>query len=307
MTAHTWLSYKLFNLSFTHPLLLNMLIKSKVAERAYVNLASKLQSSLDPEVLLAIFKQSVREYIPLCHLEFHTGRHILTAEISAPDNVNLRLDLFNNDYVFGQLECDLEQRLTMVQQALLTQLSKVLSNPLYNALEYQKMKLLAFKDSLTGLANRNKFEHCFQQLSENSHKKQLDLSLLIIDLDGFKWVNDKYGHQTGDLVLANFAQLLLKFSSERVQIFRFAGDEFTILINGVDKHFISCFAQGIQNAVTINHSLSEFNLSCSIGSAEFQCEDTLDTLFARADKALYRAKAKGRNRAELAAGTELCM
>ncbi|SGZ01519.1 GGDEF domain-containing protein [Moritella viscosa] len=307
MTAHTWLSYKLFNLSFTHPRLLNILIKSKAADRAYANLASQLQSSLDPEVLLAIFKQNVREYMPLCNLVFHVDNNTLAAKTSALGNVNLRLDLFRNGYALGQLECSLEQRLTMAQQALLALLSEALSNPLYNAMEYQKMKLLAFEDSLTGLANRNKFEHCFQQLSENSHKKQLDLSLLIIDLDGFKRVNDKYGHQTGDLVLANFAQLLLQFSGERVQIFRFAGDEFTILINDVDKYFISCFAQGIKNAVTIHHSLSKFNLSCSIGSAEFQCDDTLDTLFARADKALYRAKAKGRNCVELAAGTELCM
>ena len=307
MTAHTWLSYKLFNLSLTHPLLLNMLIKSKAADRAYANLASKLQSSLDPDVLLTIFKHNVREYIPLCNLVFHADNNTLAAETSARGHVHLRFDLFNNGYVLGQLECDLEQSLTMAQQALLTLLSKALSNPLYNALEYQKMKLLAFKDSLTGLANRNKFEHCFQQLVENSHKKQLDLSLLIIDLDGFKRVNDKYGHQTGDFVLANFAQLLSQFSGERVQIFRFAGDEFTILINDVDKHFVSCFAQGIKNALTINNSLSKFNLSCSIGSAEFQCDDTLDTLFARADKALYRAKEKGRNCVELAADTELCM
>jgi len=307
MTAQIRLSYKLFNFSFTHPLLLNMLIKPKAADRACANLASKLQSSLDPEVLLAIFKQSIHQYLPLCNLAFHTDNCILTTELSAPGNANLRFDLSDDGYALGQLECDLEQNLTMAQEALLTQLSKVLIHPLRNALEYQKMKLLAFQDSLTGLANRNQFEHCFQQLAVRSYKKKMNFSLLIIDLDGFKRVNDKYGHQAGDLVLANFAQLLLEFSSERAQVFRFAGDEFTILINDVDKHFVSCFAQEIKHAVARNTSLAKFKLSCSIGSAKFQCHDSLDSLFSRADKALYKAKGKGRNCVELAPCIELQM
>ena len=300
MTAYTRLSYKLFDFSLTHPLLLNMLIKPKAADRACVNLANKLQSSLDPEALLVIFKLSIRQYLPLCNLAFHTGNCTLTADISIPGNVNLRFDLSDDGYALGQLECDLEQNLTMAQHALLTMLSRVLIHPLRNALEYQKMKLLAFQDSLTGLANRNQFEHSFQQLAVTSYKKQTNFSLLIIDLDGFKRVNDKYGHQTGDFVLANFAKLLLQFSSERAQVFRFAGDEFTILINDVDKHFISYFALGIKNAIAKNRSLAKFKLSCSIGSAQFQADDTLDSLFERADKALYRAKGKGRNCVELA-------
>ncbi|MFT7684552.1 MAG: two-component system cell cycle response regulator [Moritella dasanensis] len=301
MTARTQLLYKLFNFSLTHSQLLNMKLNPRAADRACVNLTNKLQSSLDPEVILTIFKQSTRQYLPLCNLAFHYAGNTLTAKISNPGNVNLRLDLSDSGYTLGQLECDLEQDLTMAQQALLTQLSRVLINPLRNALEYQKMKLLAFQDSLTGLANRNQFEHCFQKLAVSSYKKQTHFSLLIIDLDGFKRVNDNYGHQTGDRVLANFAQLLSQFSSERAQVFRFAGDEFTILINDADKYFISDFALGIKNAVAKNRSLAKFKLSCSIGSAQFQCDDTLESVFGRADKALYRAKKKGRNCAELAA------
>ena len=305
MTAHTRLLHKLFNFSLTYPRLLNMRFKPKAADKACIDLANKLQSSLDPEVLLAIFKQSLCEYIPICNLAFQTENCIFTTEMLAPGNTSLQFDLSDDGYTLGQLECDLEQSLTIAQQTLLTLLSKVLFYPLRNALEYQKVKLLAFQDSLTGLANRNQFEHCYQQLAVSSYKKQVNLSLLIIDLDGFKRVNDKHGHQTGDLVLANFAQLLLQFSSERAQIFRFAGDEFTILINDADKHFISCFAQEIKHAVARNSSLAKFKLSCSIGSAKFQCHDTLDSLFARADKALYRAKGKGRNCVELAPCTEL--
>jgi len=284
-----------------------MLIKPKAAERACANLASQLRSSLDPEVILTIFKQSTRQYLPLCNLAFHADNCTLTAELSAPGNANLRFDLSDDGYALGQLECDLEQNLTMAQEVLLTQLAKVLVHPLRNALEYQKMKLLAFQDSLTGLANRNKFEHCFHQLAVSSYKKQMNFSLLIIDLDGFKRVNDKYGHQTGDFVLTHFAQLLLQFSSERAQIFRFAGDEFTILINDADKHSISCFAQEIRHALARHHSLARFKLSCSIGSAKFQCNDSLDSLFSRADKALFRAKRKGRNCAELSPCIELQM
>ena len=307
MTAHTRFSYKLFNFSLTHPLLLNVLIKSKAADKACVNLASKLQSSLDPEVLLTIFKLCTRQYLPLCNLAFHTANSTLIAEMSDPGNVNLRLDLSDDGYALGQLECDLDQNLTVAQRTLLTQLSRMLIHPLRNAMEYQHMKLLAFQDSLTGLANRNQFEHCFQKLAVSSYKKKMNFSLLIIDIDGFKRVNDKYGHQTGDLVLAHFAQLLLQFSSERAQIFRFAGDEFTVLIQDADKNATSLFSQGIKNAVAKNCSLVKYKLSCSIGSALFQDDDTLDSLFSRADKALYRAKGKGLDCIELAPCTELQM
>lgn len=301
MTAQSRFSNTLFNFILAYPLLFNRLIKAKAADRACANLARELQSSLNPEVLLTIFKQKTRQYLPLCNVTLHTDCSTLTADFSAPGNASLSFNLCDDNYALGQLACDFEQSLTLAQRALLTQLSMVLINPLRNALKYQHMKLLAFQDRLTGLANRNQFEHCFQQLTVCSDKKPVNVSLLIIDLDGFKRVNDKYGHQTGDCVLANFAQLLSQFSSERVQIFRFAGDEFTILIHDVDKHFISNLALSIKNAIVRNSSLTKFKLSCSIGSAQFQSDDTLESVFERADKALYRAKKKGRNRAELAA------
>lgn len=305
MSVEFWLSYKIFNFSTNHPLLFNRLLKPATTKKACANLLFKLQDSQDPEKLIEISHKAFRNYLPITNLILVTEHQNCLLKKSKQDVHNIKITLSEENHQLGILEFDFEHRLTKAQQHLLTKLVSVIVKPLKNAIIFQKMKKLAFKDSLTELANRNKFEHCFNDAVTTFKKTNVHFSLLVIDLDGFKSINDKYGHQTGDLVLKSFAKELYQFSSERAKVFRFGGDEFTILISNADKAFISYFAIGIKNTILKNTLLSKFKISTSIGSAQYRSSDDLVSLFERADQALYRAKDKGRNCLELSSCNEV--
>lgn len=135
----------------------------------------------------------------------------------------------------------------------------------------------------------------FQNSVKNNLLLRRDFSLLILDLDSFKAVNDTFGHQTGDLVLREFSRVLSDYTRERDQVFRYGGDEFTIILNGAKNASVLKIAARIQKAIVNNRLLSKFNISCSIGSAHYQTDDDLSSLCERADQALYLAKNKGKN------------
>ncbi len=296
---NTWLPYHFFNFSREHPLFLNTVVKQKSADRACINLMTRLQSSMQPSELLSIFRQELRKYLPICGLTFQSKDDFYTTAIPEVGLYGLNVELVIEGYAIGQLEYEFEEGLSAAQKKLLTQLSDMFSFAFRNALKYQKMKKLALKDSLTGLNNRNKFEVSFNDSVRSSQKKDSSFSLLVLDLDGFKKVNDKFGHQTGDLVLTRFAQVLLNCSRDEDLVFRFGGDEFTILLNDANKASVPDIASRIKKAVSQNHLLAQLNVSCSMGSAHYHQGDDKNTLFERADQALYRAKNKGKNCIEL--------
>ena len=107
------------------------------------------------------------------------------------------------------------------------------------------------------------------------------------------------GHQTGDLVLSSFANILLDCCREQDKVFRFGGDEFTILLDDTRPGAIPRIAQRIASLMNTCQFLAKFGLPCSIGSALYQRFDESKQLFGRADEALYRAKEKGKNCLEM--------
>ncbi|MDI1310121.1 MAG: PAS domain S-box protein [Methylotenera sp.] len=155
-------------------------------------------------------------------------------------------------------------------------------------------------DALTGLTNRRMFQDRLEQEIKKANRTELPLTLLFLDLDYFKEVNDTLGHAKGDLLLKEAAQRLTNCVRESDTVARFGGDEFTILLS--DLHDTESIDRVIQNILQV---LSEpFELcnevayvSASIGVTCFPNDgaDT-DTLLKNADQAMYAAKAAGRNR-----------
>ncbi|WP_339845127.1 GGDEF domain-containing protein [uncultured Halopseudomonas sp.] len=172
---------------------------------------------------------------------------------------------------------------------------------LVDALGHQESRLdemseLALTDSLTGLANRAAFERFLHR-----HDGSLPLALLFLDLDGFKKVNDEMGHAAGDELLVVVAERLQSKVREGDLLVRLGGDEFVILLApgaGEIQRIARQLAERILKAVSLPVMLEagEARVFCSIGGA-FWPEDgaTPDDVLECADKALYRAKAKGKN------------
>ncbi|MFT5759905.1 MAG: two-component system cell cycle response regulator [Alteromonadaceae bacterium] len=293
------LPYKIFNFTGNHPLFLNILRKPCAFNRASLALVKQVQTTTEPEVLLSLFLKELEKYLPICTLNFHNDIKLFSNKNDLNSVFCLEQNLSVDDNCYGKLSYTFYQKLTRVQVVLLKQLSELVTYPLFNALKYKKMQHLALKDNLTGLSNRNNFELAFAKSVNTCLAQKTSFSLLIIDLDGFKQINDAFGHKTGDMVLSCFGKILRDCCREQDQVFRFGGDEFTILLNDTKKASIFKIAKRIQKRVASNSFLMKFTLSCSIGSAHYQQNDPSDVLFCRADKALYKAKERGKNCLEL--------
>lgn len=148
------------------------------------------------------------------------------------------------------------------------------------------MERLTESDNLTGLANRNGFAVCFQNSVNNHIEKRQQLSLLLLNLDGFEQINKQFGEQSGDLVLTSLAKILSNCISYHDQVFRYGEEKFTVILNDTCPHEIPVIVARIKKAITDNLVLSEFDVSCSIGSANYQEDDDINRLFDRAEEAL---------------------
>ncbi|KGY12268.1 diguanylate cyclase [Vibrio tubiashii] len=154
---------------------------------------------------------------------------------------------------------------------------------------------LASRDALTGVYNRHALAHNFERYRRESSK--LPLSLLILDLDFFKSVNDRFGHDVGDKVLIQTAALVDGLSDEHL-VYRIGGEEFCIALHDTDVDSAKEKAEQIRNAIEhfqFNDSCDPISLTVSIGV--YQCDHyaNLESVLREADKELYRAKQNGRN------------
>jgi diguanylate cyclase (GGDEF)-like protein len=152
-------------------------------------------------------------------------------------------------------------------------------------------------DPLTGLKNRRYFAHIFHDECARSLRRQEALTLLFLDLDHFKRVNDNHGHHFGDIALQETSRYLQAQCRPYDTVVRWGGEEFIILLRATDEpaaiHFSERIRLGIQTELDPD---LPFSMTISIGLAQYQDNDTLEDLTNRADKALYHAKQTGRNK-----------
>lgn len=154
---------------------------------------------------------------------------------------------------------------------------------------------LAITDRLTGLYNRLKLDEVLEHEISKSKRYGTALSLIILDIDHFKSVNDIYGHQIGDMVLKEVANTLLSCERESDTIGRWGGEEFLIVLPNTNLTGAMITAEKIRTAIE-NHPFSVVGKkTASFGVSEFLVEENEDSFIERADQALYRAKSGGRN------------
>lgn len=170
----------------------------------------------------------------------------------------------------------------------------------------QKLQSMALTDSLTSLNNRRYFLELLEAECKRSARHGNALSLLMIDLDHFKQINDEFGHPMGDKALKAFAQTLREVIRAEDQAGRLGGEEFGVILpeTAIDQALV--LAERIRTAVVainLPGQASRIKLTASIGAAQMQRRtETTENLLKRADEMLYLAKNKGRNRIEPSAG-----
>jgi diguanylate cyclase (GGDEF)-like protein len=152
-------------------------------------------------------------------------------------------------------------------------------------------------DPLTGLANRRYFLEVLDNIMSLARRHLTPLSLIMADLDHFKTINDTYGHARGDQALQDFGALLKKYSRREDLAARFGGEEFIVALPLTDLPGAISFAEKIRVGLEgMEWEQIKSKVTGSFGISQFHPEDSPESFIERADKALYRAKAAGRNR-----------
>lgn len=183
---------------------------------------------------------------------------------------------------------------------ILRAISAYVAVALENARLFLEVKTAAGTDPLTGVLNRRRFMEVFQQETDRVMRYASALSFVIFDLDHFKLVNDTYGHATGDLVLKKASSIAGSALRSTDYIARYGGEEFVLLLPNTNEAGAVIVAERVRKFFSdcILESLDarELKFSASFGISVFAEGDNFDSLSARADKALYKAKDTGRNK-----------
>lgn len=272
--------------------------KTSLGDNIAVQLPSVLQTTLMLDDLLALFEKEIRHVLhydsfhyqhqPVhCHIDIGDARH---------HRCHYKLEM-NGQYL-GDLTLTRRHKFSNGQIQLLEELLCLLVYPLRNCLMYRQALASALTDELTGLGNRAAYEKSLQREIDLAQRQQTPLSLIILDIDNFKAINDAYGHSSGDRALRMLGDTINQTLRRCDMAFRFGGEEFVLLLSNTDSMAAAIVAERLRLAVaeTLCHDGTRgFSFTISLGIAELEAEELSYHLFERADMALYQAKQTGRN------------
>lgn len=209
------------------------------------------------------------------------------------------LELGINDYLL--LPLDLNEMMARVR-------TQIRRKKYQDALRssYEKTVSRSVTDALTNLYNRHFMDAHLENMVQQSHRHQRPMSLMLIDVDHFKPINDTYGHDVGDEVLRNMSKVIINCIRTADMAARFGGEEFVVLLPETDLLSGTVVTDRIRQMVEmtpfkVDHEIGSLNVTVSIGAAQLRKGETAAQLLKRADEALYKAKTSGRNQVQLAA------
>ncbi|HXU37360.1 MAG TPA: GGDEF domain-containing protein, partial [Blastocatellia bacterium] len=173
--------------------------------------------------------------------------------------------------------------------------AKLASDAIANAVHHERTETSALTDLLTGLPNARALRYRFEEEADRARRHRDTFSILMMDLDGFKAVNDKMGHQAGDQLLRELTVLLLSHVRSSDFVGRYAGDEFVAILQ-VGREEVTELARRIQHAIDrheFGFAGSKLFIGMSVGCSSFGPDgETLDELLLAADRSMYSDKAK---------------
>lgn len=264
-----------------------------------VAIALALQTSLDIEILLQTFLAEARKYLVIDSLSYRSISPANRIQLDQPGRHTCSYNLEIQGSTLGEIVFTRRHRFN---EAEMESLEYMLSAALYalrNATEYQRAIQMAQFDPLTGVHNRHCYEDVVSQEMNRSRRHGSPLTMMVIDLDHFKRVNDTYGHSDGDRVLQATAQRIAAELRNSDHLYRFGGEEFVVLLTDTAledaNRVVDRIHQSIASSAIEGSQGKAISVTASIGITEFDQHDSQHSLFDRADKALYTAKREGRN------------
>jgi len=263
-----------------------------------MRLMGKLQTTLDYEQLIAYFTEETSQLVNF------DGMDYLQAELGISlrsGNKTMHRCSYTLKVEGSELGDIIFYRKKRFQETELKNIEILLSSlvfPLKNALAYKEALNSAFTDPLTGAMNRAAMNQALNREIELAKRQDTPLSIILLDADHFKQINDTHGHSHGDEVLKTLAKIAKETIRQSDILYRFGGEEFLVLLGQTDTsgatHLADRIREHIEALDTINGKKSD--VTVSLGVTTLNSKDDCQSLFDRADKALYQAKSAGRNR-----------
>ncbi len=242
---------------------------------------------------LHVEREMISQYAHDPLLKVFPTKELVIMPLKAKDHVN-GLIIADNLYT--------QKPITDEDLKIFTMLANQAGLAIENSRLYEMVVHKSHTDSLTGLWNHGFFQHTLNLEIQKAKENKYPLSLLIMDIDNFKKLNDAYGHQNGDVVLTELAYILKESARENDSICRYGGEEFSVILPQMSKDQASVVAERMREKIA-HHDFSKFpdfsNLSVtvSLGLASFpEDAENKEDLIAKADKAMYIAKFGGKNR-----------
>jgi len=276
----------------------NEVTHENYSERRY-RLASSLQTTLDIEQLLHLFLSELKPSVELDGLQYvnETQQLQIVSGRKASHSCGYRL-ITANDHL-GEIVFYRNTRFSDQNLQAIEVLLSALICPLRNSLTYRDALMASLTDPLTGAGNRIAMDHALEREINLSRRFKQPMSLLVLDIDKFKTINDTLGHSAGDAVLRQIVNTVVRINRNTDLTYRYGGDELVVLLNRTNSEGALVIAERLRMAIESMEVLigeESITTTVSIGVTSFVNQDSAESMFNRADKALYLIKSAGGNK-----------
>jgi diguanylate cyclase (GGDEF)-like protein len=264
-----------------------------------LQIATVLQTSLDVEQIVRLFSREVRVTVPHRSLSYRKPECNIELSLGNPAQHSCTYRLVVARRSAGEITITRHQPFSSTEISELEYLLCSLVYPLLNALSYKDAVECARRDGLTGLHNRLAIDEAMQREIKLAHRYKTPLSLIVIDIDDFKTINDRHGHGMGDRVIQCVARQLSEGGRESDLVGRYGGEEFVVLLSNTDLTGARQVAERMRRAVAVaTCTIDDQPLEATVSAGVATLADGEDgaAVFERADRALYEAKAAGKDR-----------
>lgn len=261
-------------------------------------LALKLQPSIEITPLMNTFCEETAKIVPCDSVEYTHGQEGLNFRTGQEQAHHCMYELVLEGELLGEILCSRRKPFSMKETDLLERLLSLLIYPLRNALLYHRAIAKAHRDPLTQISNRAAFNEAYHKELSSYKRHQADFSLMVIDVDFFKKVNDSYGHIAGDLVLKSVASVIRETIRRSDEVFRYGGEEFVVILSNTKQGGAKFIAERVRKEiqkldVEVKGSIK---VTASIGISSSEAVQDPSEVLEFADRALYQAKENGRNK-----------
>jgi diguanylate cyclase (GGDEF)-like protein len=271
----------------------------KAENLSQYDISNALQTTLEFNELISIFCSKIESMVP------HSGYVYSNREFS----LEIKNGVFtkhayshafkNEQQPLGELKLMRNHQFTEAEIESLETLLHFLIYPLRNAALFHRALRMAYMDPLTQTHNRASFNDTINREIRLAIRQAKNLAIIFLDIDHFKTINDNYGHDCGDIMLASVAAWIKDSLRSSDLIFRYGGEEFVILLSDTDLADAELLAEKIRAAIerhTVTYDMNTIRMTASLGVNALRADDTFESFIKRADAAMYQAKKNGRNR-----------